>query len=244
MAPGVRVCLLSLLAVALVAAAALGVPARAEHEPNHRYFVTGTVTNELGERLCGLTVRVADISVPSSADTNRTGVTDGAGRYVVQLHLHDAVVEPQNNNIGDTLLVSVEGTSARTTTTAVVNDANPQGWGQRTVDPSVTGAKGTCPNLLLWAGAGVGVTFGVIGAVWLVRRPRRGGGGSRVSREILSLPGMNRARARELAKSGIKSIDRLGAADPEELAGKTNLTPKEARLLVKRAQEARDRKNA
>jgi len=235
---------LFVLAGALLAAVSAAPAVRAEHEPDHRYYLVGTVTDELGQPLCGLTVRVSDIDAPSSLDTNRTGVTDGAGRYIVQLHLHSAVVEPVNNNVGDTILVVVEGTDAAETTTADPNAVNPEGWGQKTVDLSVLGGKSTCPNLLLWIGAGVGVTLGVIAAVWYVRRPRRGGRGGRVSREVLALPGVTRTRVRELEKSGIRTLDELANSDPNDLAAKTNLSAKQARLLVKRAKEGVRSKDA
>jgi len=224
----------------VLALAALFLPlAGAEHEPDHRYFLVGTVTGASGEPLCGVTVRAADVDVASNADTNRTGTTDGSGRYHIQLHLHSPEVAGENANVGDAILVTVEGTSASRTTVALENAANPDGWGQQTVDLSAPEGRTQClgaTEIALYGGVGALGVGGVVAGFLFLRRPR---GGGRGYRELLSVPGVTRARARELDAAGVRDAKGLSEADPEALSKSTSLTPKQARLLVKRAQGVR-----
>lgn len=238
MLPRGRPFLVLLALLALAAFALAWAPARAEHEPGHRYFVVGTVTNDLGEPLCGYVVRAADTDLPS-ADSNRTATTDGAGYYHIQLHMHSHTVEPTNNNEGDAILVTVEGTGVSATRLADPNAANADGWGQQTVDLTVPDGKGRCPNLALYGGVAIAVVLPVVGAVWFYRRPRRA---ARGSRDLVKVSGVTRQRARELGKAGVRSVKDLAVADPEELSKATNLSPKQARLFVKRAQELQESK--
>lgn len=229
-----------LLLLALVAL--LPTLAGAEHDLDHRYFIVGTVTGASGEPLCGVTVRAVDVSVPSNQDTNRTGTTDGSGRYRIQLHLHSSETGVEESNEGDTLLVTVEGTSAVRTTTAVVNGINPDGWGQQSVDLSTTEARSRCLGAAEVAMYGAIAALGVGGAAAVVlylRRPR----GGRGYRDLLSVPGVTRARARELDAAGIRDAKALAKADPEALSKATSLTPSQARFLVRRAQGMRGPKD-
>ncbi len=227
---------LLVLALALV----LSLPVAGEHEPGHRYFVTGTVTNDLGQPVCGLTVRATDTNTPGVDGTSRTATTDGQGRFLIQLHLHSDEVVGVQSNVGDPLAVTVEGTDVSTTVYAGTNTDNPAGWGQKTVEFVVpSSVKEQCIGLeeiALYGGGAAGVIAVGFFGVRFVRSPRRGGRGAR--RGLMEIPGVGRARARDLEKYGIRSVEDLAEADPEDLAEETNLTPKQARLLVKRANES------
>ena len=168
----------------VIAALLLAAPAAwATHEPDHRYYIVGTVTGSSGEPLCGVRVRVTDVDMPSTTDTDKVVTTDGSGRYDVFLHLHSPEVEPENHNVGDTIQVRIEGTQVSGTAIVEQNTANAEGWGEKTVDLNVADGGSNC--------------FG----------------------------------AKDLA-----------GADPAAISKGTNLTPKQARLLVKRAQESLDPK--
>ncbi len=233
----------ALMLVLALMAVFLASSARAEHLPDHRYFLVGTVTNELGEPLCGVTVRAADITKPSP-DNNRTAVTDASGAYRIQLHMHDSFDIEANaprsaHNVGDTILVTIDGTTVSEIRTAVKNTRNPNGWGEQTVDLPAEGLRGSCPPPPDYAKIGIGVggaAAAAIAIVWLVRRPSRLGRGSRAG--LRELPGVGRARARELEGFGIRGVDDLAATSPEKLSAGTTLTPKQARLMVKRAKES------
>lgn len=233
------------LAFALAVGFVLSPAARAEHLPDHRYFIVGTVTNENGDPLCGVTVRAADIDKPT-AENNRTAVTDASGAYKIQLHMHDSFDVEANqprsvHNVLDRILVSTVNVSR--VITASKNTANPSGWGQQTIDLLATGVRGVCSPPLDLAKVGIGiagVSGGIVGVVWLVRRPRRLDRGSRAG--LRELPGVGRARARELEGFGIRRIEDLAGTSADKLSAGTTLTPKQARLLVRRANDALGRK--
>ncbi len=75
----------------------------AEHEPNHRYTVTGYVRDANGNPLAGEAVTVTDTSIKLT----EKGVTDKNGKYSILLHLHD-------NNLGDDLTITARGVSFQT----------------------------------------------------------------------------------------------------------------------------------
>lgn len=233
------------LALALAMALLHTPAARAEHLPDHRYFIVGTVTDEAGDPVCGVTVRAADIDKPA-ADNNRTAVTDGSGAYSIQLHMHDSFDIEANqprptHNVGDQILVTTVNDSA--VVRADKNTRNPNGWGQQTVPLNAVGVRGQCPepiDLAITAIGIAGVAAAIIVIIWLVRRPRRLGRGSRAGLRQISSVG--RARARELEGFGIRGVEDLAAASPDKLSAGTTLTPKQARLLVKRANEALGKK--
>ena len=234
----------SLVLIIVMATAVLLSPGvRSEHQEDHRYFIVGTITDEFGEPLCGATVRAADIDKPSP-DNNRTAVTDGSGGYRIQLHMHDdfdleANVARQVHNVGDRILVTVEGSPPSAVITAQKNAGDPEGWGLKTVNLVAEGLQGRCISFVQLALIGLGVVAAVVavfGAVLLLRRTDRLGRGSRAG--LKELPGVGRARARELEGFGIRSVEDLAAASPEKLSASTTLTPKQARLLVKRANDA------
>lgn len=75
----------------------------AEHEPNHRYRVVGTVSDANGNPLPDAEVIASD----STIGLTERGFTDKNGKYIIQLHLHD-----ENN--GDELTISAKGVSFNT----------------------------------------------------------------------------------------------------------------------------------
>lgn len=235
---------LALLTV-LLGGAILIPGARAEHLYDHRYFVVGTVRNELGEPVCGVTVRAADIDKPF-AESNRTAVTDASGGFSIQLHMHDSFdVEfnrqrPQSEvTVNDQIRVSVEEAGVAQVVRAEKNAGNPDGWGQKSADFFVDGLRSRCisPAQIALIGLGVvGALIVVIFAVRVLRRPGLLAGGANA--KLLEIQGVGRARVRELRGFGIRSVEDLAAASPEELSAGTSLTPKQASLLVRRANEA------
>ena len=79
----------------------VAVPARAEHEPNHRFVLIGYVKDAKGKPLEGALVEVVRV---------KTGLlyretSDRDGFYVIIVHLHD-------EDLGDSLEVSTRGRSA------------------------------------------------------------------------------------------------------------------------------------
>ncbi|MEK6851864.1 MAG: helix-hairpin-helix domain-containing protein, partial [Candidatus Thermoplasmatota archaeon] len=116
------------------------------------------------------------------------------------------------------------------------------GWGQQTVDLSVVDGRTSClraVDLAIYGGMAALAAVGLIAAAWFLRRPR---GGGRAHRDLLAVSGVTRVRARELEGVGIRGVRDLADADPEALSRTTSLSPKEARLIVRRAQEGREPK--
>src|SRR3972149_340467 len=174
----VRACLV--LIIVLATAVLLSPGVRPEHREDHRYFIVGTITDEFGEALCGATVRAADIDKPSP-DNNRTAVTDSSGGDRIQLHMHDdydleANVARQVHNVGDRILVTVEGSTPSAVITAQKNAGDPDGWGLKTVNLVAGGLQGSCLGFVQLALIGLGVVVAVVavfGAVSLLRRADR-----------------------------------------------------------------------
>lgn len=229
-----RRALLAVLLLLVVLAALL--PAAAEHEPSHRYFVSGRVTLEEGGPACGVTIQAAKLG---SADI-RSGATDASGRYRIQLHLHSPEVAGETSDEGATLQVRVVGTNLVQTTTAVSGPAT-DGWGERQVDFRVpSSVAGECISPLALAGLYVGVPAGVLAGLslayvkvlrpWWVRRS--------IAPTLTSLTGIGRARQEELKALGIESLEDLAAAQPSQIANGTSIGKKEARRLIRRAREA------
>ena len=230
----------ALVAMAALALALAAVPrAQAEHTPHHRYFITGTVTNDLGQPVCGLVVRAADITAPKEDGSNdRTATTDASGQFTIQLHEHDGIGDagPPPGDLNNTIRVSIESVGLSQTVKATPIGGDEEKWGQQTLAFSVpTQTRGSCLSLgetALWGGAVIGGIALIVALVWLVRRPRRVGRG-----DLRKVPGVGRARARELEGMGIKSVVALAGADPNDISRNSNLTPKQAKALVKRASE-------
>lgn len=169
------------LAVAMVAFPS----ANAEHTHHHRYFVTGTVTNALGEPVCGVVVRAADVTSPNADDSdNRTSTTDGQGHYAIQLHMHDGGTADSAvpSEIGNTIRVNIGSAGLSNQIVAIPNANNPNGWGQQIVDfnlPSTS--RGSCefgsvrglnPSLIIGIVAAtlLAVVLAAILALMLLRR--------------------------------------------------------------------------
>ncbi len=70
-------------------------PLHAEHEADHRYVVSGQVTDDAGKYRKNVTV-----SLEHKGGQKKSATTDGSGRYEVLFHLH-------NDNLGDEIVVSV-----------------------------------------------------------------------------------------------------------------------------------------
>ena len=229
-------CLL-LLAAAVHAVAG---PAQAEHTSDHRYFFVGSVTTTAGESVCGLEVRAYMEEMAGSPDMDRSAPTDWNGRYAVQLHMHSGYTEEaQPSDSGKTVIVTIDSVGVNESVIVTPNDLNPQGWGQLTVDlevPDTVKSTSLClKDVAIYSGVGVGGTAAAVGGIWYVRKPR--GGTSRGRRDLMRIPGVTRAKARELEGAGVRSAEDLAEANPSEIASKSNLTAKQARSLVKRAQE-------
>ena len=223
----------------MLLALATAAPTKAEHTPDHRYIIVGTVTNDAGDTLCGIEVRAAVIGAPVASDQNRTATTDLFGRYRIQLHIHNGMGDAQPSEIGKGIRVTIDSLGLAQLTSATPNSGDSQGWGAKTIDFTAAGgvkSPGLCTReVALIASGGVGAVA-VAFLTWrYVPRPHRSG---RVHRELKAVPGVTRARARELKGAGVQSVKELAEVDPEELASSTNLTPKQARLLVKRAKES------
>jgi hypothetical protein len=87
--PAISLILLGVLCFSVVSA---------EHEPNHRFTIMGEVVDVNGNPVPGVEVTATDTRIGLS----EVGVTDGSGRYSIQLHLHD-------ENLGDVLTISARG---------------------------------------------------------------------------------------------------------------------------------------
>jgi len=135
-------------------------PATGSHEPNHRYGVTGKVTDSNGNPAACLEVRVQDVT----AGLSKTTETSKGGGYSVGFHLH-------NNNVGDTIRVSAGGATNETKASFNPSDARtPRG---DTLDLRLNGeSKTTCPDetLLLWMLLGLGAALGIVGLAIFLRR--------------------------------------------------------------------------
>lgn len=67
----------------------------AEHEPDHRYLVSGYVRNEVGVPMGGV-----DVLLEHKGGEKKKATTNSDGYYEVRFHLH-------NPNLGDEILVTV-----------------------------------------------------------------------------------------------------------------------------------------
>lgn len=86
--------------VAALALLALAAPARATHEPDHRFIVIGFVTDAAGLGLHDVPVVVTRVKTGLAHPTR----TERDGLYLVVVHLHD-------EDEGDRLVVSANGVS-------------------------------------------------------------------------------------------------------------------------------------
>ncbi len=227
-----RTAILAVLGLVLVLASSLAV--EAEHEPSHRYIVTGNVVLEDGSPACGVAIQAAD----------RTATTDLGGRYRIQLHLHDSTV-PGENDEGLLITVRVVGSTLAKTTTALPGPSD-DGWGESEVDfavPAELAKECVAPALLagLYIGipaavvAGAALTYFRLVRPWWQSRP--------ATPPLLSLSGIGKGRVREFHNVGIRTVDDLARAEPEDIAQRTSVGRKEAKRLVKRARDALSRRD-
>ena len=234
---------IAIAAIVLLAATVLvfSAAARATHDPDHRFFVNGRITDQMGTSACGVTVRAVDVTA-AAAGANVTGVTDYDGRYRILLHLHSAAAGEPTNNEGDTILVTVEpfGTSRATT---AVRGPSSEGWGEATVDiqiPQRVPAECQNPFLTIALYGGLAAAVVVVAAVGYralrSRTPRR-----RVSVE--DIPGVGHAKAAQLRAAGFGSIERLARASPKEVASAAGIPTGEAKRLVRKADELLERES-
>lgn len=201
----------------------------AEHEPSHRYFISGYLTQEDGSPACGVAVEAS----------GRRATSDYRGWYRIQLHMHDATVDPVSNDVGTYIEVRIVDTSIVKTTTAVPSDIE-DGWGESRVDFVVpAGLSRECVNPLVQAGIYAGVPLAAVAGLSIaylkVLRPwwtQRSIGPS-----LSSITGIGRARLQELNRMGIRTLEDLAQADPAEIARQTSIGKKEAKRLVRRARE-------
>ena len=233
---------IAIAAIVLLAAAVLvfSAAARGTHDPDHRFFVKGRITDQTGAPVCVVTVRASDLTAPAGA--NVTGVTDYDGRYRIRLHLHSAAAGEPTNNEGDTILVTVEpfGTSRATT---AVRGPSSEGWGEATVDiqiPQRDLAECQNPFLTIALYGGLAAAVVIVAAVGYralrSRTPRR-----RVSVE--DIPGVGHAKAAQLRAAGFGSIERLAHASPKEVASAAGIPTGEAKRLVRKADELLERES-
>lgn len=139
---------------------AIGAPAWATHEVNHRFEVTGTIRAADGIPRPNLKVVV---SHPRS-NLSESALTDGSGRYAVLLHLHD-------KDAGDPVTVT-----AGEETTTIRADYDPKDHRTRrlvTVDfgPTVQSSQGSdaqSRSMMWWYGAGGAALAGSV-IYWRLR---------------------------------------------------------------------------
>jgi len=234
---------IAIAAIALLAATVLvfSAAARATHDPDHRFFVKGRITDQMGAPACGVTVRASDVTA-AAAGANVTGVTDYDGRYRILLHLHSAASGEPTHNEGDTIRVTVEpfGTSQPTT---AVRSPSSEGWGEATVDvqiPQRVPAECQNPFLAIALYGGLAAALVVVAAVGYralrSRTPRRRAG-------VEDIPGVGHAKAAQLRAAGFGSIERLARASPKEVASAAGIPTGEAKRLVRKADELLERES-
>jgi hypothetical protein len=95
----------------LLGAFALAWPARATHEPDHRFIVLGFVTDAAGQPLARVPVVVTRVKTNLAYPTR----TEGDGFYLVVVHLHD-------EDEGERLAVSANGLETEVTARYDVRD--------------------------------------------------------------------------------------------------------------------------
>ncbi len=206
-----------------------GLPAvYGEHEPSHRYFVSGFVVYDGGMPACGVTVQAED----------RQATTDSRGWYRIQLHLHDGTVSAEND-VGRNLVVSIAGTGISKSTTATPSQAD-NGWGESRVDFEVPSSiSGECTNPLLQAGLYIGVPLAVVlgASVTYIKLLRPRLQRRPISPPLSSVPGIGKGRERDLRKMGITTVQDLANAQPSEIARESSIGLREAKRIIKRARE-------
>ncbi|MEW6682776.1 MAG: carboxypeptidase-like regulatory domain-containing protein [Nitrospirota bacterium] len=136
---------------------AIGAPAWATHEVDHRFEVTGTVRAADGTPRPNLKVVVSH----PRGNLSESALTDSSGRYAVLLHLHD-------KDAGDPVTVA-----AGDETTTIRADYDPKDHRTRrvvTVDfgPTVQGSDDQSRSMIWWYGAGGAALAGSV-IYWRLR---------------------------------------------------------------------------
>ncbi|MFQ5986817.1 MAG: helix-hairpin-helix domain-containing protein [Thermoplasmata archaeon] len=239
-ARGARKILFGLTLALLVLGLGVLHPAIATHTPQHRYLVTGLVTQEDGSPACGVSVEARKVAAGTAVTRAET---DFQGAYRIQLHLHsDEAVragEATSSDEGATIEARVTGTSLTQTAIATAGPSQ-DGWGESRIDFRVpVGTSEACANPFVQAGLFIGIPIAILVAAsvsyfkvirpWQLRRS--------VAPSLSSLPGIGKARLQELKGIGIRNLEDLAAATPDEIARGTSIGKKEAKRLVRRAKE-------
>ncbi len=224
-----------LAALFLVAIVLFASSFRATHDPNHRFYVGGRVIDQAGVPFCGVTVRAADITAPTS-DNNVSTVADFDGRFRVLLHMHSAAAGQPVNNEGDSILITVEGHGA-SQIVAATRSPSPDGWGEAVVTIQIPHLRTTnCQNSLLTTAFYVGIPIAAILGGFVAYRKLRFR--MPVRREGLEqIPGIGHAKAARLWEAGFGSIERLARASPKDIASATGIPANESKRLVRKAKE-------
>lgn len=207
-----------LLVLALLLA--FSAAAFATHEVDHRYHVRGIVVDSLGMPAMFVRVDVrdlSDVSVPPAA-----GTTDFSGGFDVITHLH-------NPNLGDQLRVTVAGQERVIIAQFDPSDATTERLSENLAFTIPAGAN-LVPYTLI-------VLLLVVPALFVYRRIAPRGQIRRRSKLGLdAIPGIGRARQRELKALGVDSLEKLATTETVLLADRTSLSLREAKRVVKRAQ--------
>ncbi|MFQ5907343.1 MAG: helix-hairpin-helix domain-containing protein [Thermoplasmata archaeon] len=194
--------------------------AAATHLPDHRYHVHGSVVDDLGMPAMFVRVEVQDLTDPTVPVA--VGSTGFGGGYDVLLHLH-------NHNVGDQVRVTLAGQS---TVINALFDSN-----ERTMErfsPSlpftIPAGANIVPYLLIALAIAVPVVLVIRRYAPPLRGPR-----SRAKPGIDSIPGIGKAREKELRAVGINNLERLADAEATDIADRTSFSLKEAKRVVRRA---------
>lgn len=224
----------ALLLLVMLAAIGLLASVQGTHETEHRYFVSGSVTGPGGDPACGVVVEAG----PDTDGTLHRATTDSSGSYRILLHFHD-LPEEGLVEVGVEFTVRLVDTGEVKTATTAEGSAD-DGWGESRVNfVASSEVGGACTNPLLVAGLYVGVPLAVVGGLaasyvklirpWWRRRPQ--------TPALSSLPGIGSGRMRALRRAGVRSVEDLARADPEDLVRQISVGKREAKRLVKRAAE-------
>lgn len=154
-----------LMFVALAVLLILPQAAFADHEPNHRFMVKGTVLDEQGDPFANEEVVVTDTVIGLTTTVR----TNGSGVYTARLHLHD-------ENVGDELTVIAAGEVARSDAKFDPNDHTKERV--QTINVTVKGKdapakKKTSP--LVYIGWAAAILITAVMAVYLSRRSKSSG---------------------------------------------------------------------
>ncbi len=203
-------------------------PATAEHEADHRFQVHGRVLHPDGSGVCNAPVVAYVAEYPAGTDKNRSTRADGGGAYSIQLHVH-------SDEVGLPVTVYVPGAGVSAMTSMDFDPLDTETLRRKQVD-LVVAADFTpeCPNLLLDIGLWVGIPLLIGGVAFVALRamPRRAKGAP-----LRNLPGLGSATEAELRGLGIRTVEELAEADPKHLADESELSYRQAKKLVRKAQE-------